>query len=129
MTRLNLEVGNLRRKRAQEQKYHSTTNHAHGRVLALAQSIVQTRDTRASGGRAARPVGDRLMRRSNFWRMLEILFSRWSWLTLACVVCGLAAFLAGLMLTKYTAAVSLIRRENRTPSPLAAERTPLRKRT
>ena len=109
---LNLEVGNLRRKRAQDQD-HSTNHHANGqRSGARSEYRSNARyegGERWEGGAGGWGSPDAPF---NFWRMLEILFSRWSWLTLACVVCGLAAFLAGLMLTKYTAAVSLIRREN-----------------
>lgn len=105
---LNLEVGSPRRKRAQDQdhsSYHANGEHSGARSQFRAPSArFESSPWESSWETQSRPF--------NFWRILEVLCSRWSWLLVACAICGLAAFVLGLKLTNYTAAVSLIRREN-----------------
>ncbi|MHC1768351.1 MAG: polysaccharide biosynthesis/export family protein [Verrucomicrobiia bacterium] len=110
---LNLEVGSPRRKRAQGQDHsNSYSNGEHSGPRARYRPQPTRPDSGPGWESAYQRPGETQPAPFNFWRILEILCGRWSWLLLACALGGFLAFVVGLKLTNYTAAVSLIRREN-----------------
>lgn len=111
---LNLNVAQMRRRRGQDhdcrpnppengQRFHARDPFESGTHRVTGTGAPWTAP--ASGFEPApAPV--------NLWFLAEILARRWSWLLLAAGVCGLLALLIGLRITKETATVTLIRREN-----------------
>lgn len=109
---LNLDIGELRRRTGADQErssnHHENGQHS-GRRARTGPGRVTGTGTPFSGYTSG---ADPSPAPINFWNVMEILFRRWSWLLLATVACTGLAFLIGLRVTKYTAHVSLIRREN-----------------